>query len=541
MLNYSNQITGSILIEWLYSNTPKIRHKTYMTGMGACMNLWLNTETKKTLEIQIEEYFIELKKMADDSECEFQALAARSLDTYKTKIMTTIQNLRLAIEGWDVNYMTALTQAVLKDAPTEKKTFETWLTENAKAIYHKNFYWWSFVEEFQPLSSMQINALYLLKKNCTLISEDIVSKNYKPDLENIKQLTANLSLAPLKQVQAAFQSLPAETLQLLMSNILKHAHIDKTKLKFLIQDCLATHNISSKFITARHINALFALKEQLRDVSAIPSQSIEAICAKNIGATTAKVASFSSLLRYVPKLLGFNTTEWLQQSPITGQTTSKFFAAYGIFIAPILMIISNKLPNHAGNLLKNLQTVISIMNPILWAKQLTRLIIGNSASNFFMFHNIAQQLTPDAIPNFFSAILPTWISRNLGFINETINSINPLAWASEATSEMIEPAVEFILDDDNILPLIAVTSAIAVVAYRSPELKYLYHKLKDSIIEFTGETHANWDEVEAAFAMPEREAVLLLSNGLDLAPKNENALSNHDEVREICRLGNASC
>tara|TARA_R110002110_G_scaffold400317_1_gene616628 strand:- start:45964 stop:47673 length:1710 start_codon:yes stop_codon:yes gene_type:complete len=552
MLQFSDKITKDVLINWVYDNTPKIRHKNYMTGMSLCMPRWLAVPSIEELNAALDEYFAELKMMADDPLCEFQALAKQALKSYKTTIVNTIQNLRIASEGRDIDELTALSQVLLLEGPTDEKAFKQWINQRAEAMYNKNHYWRSFIEGFQPLTSTEVNALYLLKKNCTIISEDIVSKNNTPDsVDSEKQadLTADLSLEPLKQVQAAFQHLPAEALKQIFSNLLTLTHIDKTKLKSILKECLATQDIPSDFLTAKHVNAAYQLKEQVRSLLSEPLRPITTKCAQNITITTTKTAVLAGLFRQILKMIGFNIKGLQEKNPITGQKLTTFFMLHTLLssllsLIPILMVVlSQELPTRAGkllrktasllsyipltragNLLNNVNTFVSFMNPLRWSSQLTQGIIGKDLSNFFMRHNFVQQLMPDAIPNFFTSILPTWISHNVGVLNNAISYINPFVWASQAVSKFVEPAVEFILDDENILPMVAVASVLAVVAYRRPELKYLYNKLKDTIIEYTGDTAADWDEVEAAFALPEGDATLLLSGGVssshDAAPNS---------------------
>ncbi len=551
--NITPKLTKKSLLYWLNNNT-RVRHQTIIKSMSTDMKHWLSTESVENIDAVTEQCFEALTKIAQDSEHNHQEQAAQTLDKYKDLISTTIIQLRAvaANETCDTDYLTALTQAVLKHAPTNKASFKKWLEKNAERIFNETFPW-NIFKRYDPELTQTLNrSLFKLKTNFTQIAEEHAKLE---DNSEIDEQTNELDSTPIKQFNAAFRNIPSKTLQKIILNIVYRPQLDKTQLEISIRKILTQDKVNADFLTKNHIGQAWKLKEQVRgllETEVSVNKHLAVPSSVNIVTTTAKAAVATAAARYGAYYAGYKPESLIANPPVSRMN---FFLLHSRLITPQLNSFAKKLPVQLGNLLKDMNAVVAFTNPIPHIFKLTRKIIGTKASAFFMQHNmlmmitplatfLARSVTPDFLINFFASITPTFVSsgaNTISFLTSSTNSfittINPFLFLPKLASNFFGTAVEVVLDDEHILPLVATVSLLAVIAYRSPELNYLYTKLKNSLLEHTGESEENWNELEDEFALPEEEAILLLSGGyqLDDAIIADSNAQNDDEISLVVK------
>lgn len=526
-------LTEKTLTHWLNNNT-RVRHQTIIEPMSADMKHWLSAKSIENINAVTEQCFEALTKIAQDSEHNYQEQATQTLDKYKGLISTTIIQLRTvaAKEICDTDYLTALTQAVLKHAPTNKASFKKWLEKNAERIFNETFPWNVF-KRYDPELTQKLNgSLFKLKINFTQIAEEHAKLE---DNSEIDAQTNELGSTPIKQFNAAFRSIPSEVLEKIIFNIVQLPQLDKTQLEINIRKILTQYRVNADFLTAGHIGQAWKLKEQARgllETEVSINDHIAVGSSVNVVKITAKAAALASAARYSAYYAGYNP-ENLLSKPVISRPA--FFFWHSILLSPVSNAIANKLPSQLGDLVKGLNTIVAFANPIPHISKLTEKVIGTQASNFFIKHNelimkthyatlLARFVTPDFLINFFASITPTFVRSSANTIslltsstNSFITTINPFLFLPKLTSNFFEA----VLDDEHILPLVATVSLLAAVTYCSPELNYLYTKLKNSLLEHTGESEENWNEFKNEFALLESEAMLLLSGALNHPEQND--------------------
>ncbi len=522
-------LTKETLTHWLNNNT-RVRHQDIINTISRNMKIWLSVGAVEEVNTITEACFADLTTIAQDSEH-----AAKILTNYKELVSTAVMQLRTDAsenETCDVDYLTALTQAVLKHAPTNKKSFKKWLEKNAERIFNETFPWDVF-KRYDPELTQKLNrSLFKLKTNFTQIAEE----HTKPkDSSEIDVQTNALDSTPIKQFNAAFRNIPSKTLQKIILNIVYRPQLDKTQLEISIRKILTQDKVNADFLTKNHIGQAWKLKEQVRellDTEVSVNKHLAVASSVNIVTTTAKAAVVASAARYGAYYAGYKPESLLAEPAMSRPA---FFLLHSLLLEPVSNAMANKLPAQLGELIKGLNKMVVLSNPMPHIFKLTRKVIGTQASSFFMYHNLANMLTPSTLINLFARIMPSFLSSSISSINNLITTINPFLFLPKLASNFFGSAAEVVLDDEHILPLVATVSLLAVIAYRSPELNYLYTKLKNSLLEHTGESEENWNAFEDEFALPEEEAMLLLSGGHQLDDAIISDAQNDDEISLVVK------
>jgi len=492
--------TKETLAHWLNNNT-RVRHKNIIKPMAIHLKPWFSVSTLAEIDIITEHCFDGLTSIAKDKTHFGQKGAINKLNEYKDTVSNALTQVRAVAEkeNCDIDYLTALTQSVLKHAPTNKASFKKWLESNAERIFNETFpaSLWNFSNNFKrynpALSKNLRSSLFKLKTDFTQIAEEHA---LLADNSEIVEQTKMLDSRPAKQFNAAFRSVPSDVLEKIIFNIVSLPQVDRTQLEITIKKILSKNKINPDFLTKSHIGQAWKLKEQVRELSDTNvrvNSHITVGSGMNIAKTVAKSAVITTVAHAASKSLDYGSAqEW-------GQSIYDKTPAMIVPTITAQMLFRDK--------------IIKLMGP-----KLTSLFLKHT--RFRSYATIAGLITPSFITNFFGSFVPAFLSNTISTIDSTLSWLNPFSWASSAMSHIMKPAAEVILDDESVLPLVAFVSLLAVVAYRSPELKYLYTKLKNSLLEYTGESEENWNEFEEEFkeelALDKPDTMLLLSGGHQL-------------------------